>query len=104
MSSSERRGGGEIVVDPILCEIVKNGLMVAAQEAGMRTALSAGSTFVAQSADVACTFFDAKMRLITQTDYAVLHSAALRYMLREMLQDHPPETLVEGDVIISNDP
>ena len=99
MNSSGRPG-----IDPILCEIVKNGLMVAAQEAGMRTALSAGSTFVAQSADVACTFFDAEMRLITQTDYAVLHSAALRYMLREMLQDHPPETLVEGDILISNDP
>lgn len=91
-------------VDPILCEIVKNGLMVAAHEAGIRAALSAGSTFVAQSAEVACTFFDAKMRLITQTDFAVLHSAALRFMLPEMLKDHPPETLVEGDVIICNDP
>lgn len=104
MTPSEQRRRAGIAVDPILCEIVKNGLMVAAQESGMRTALSAGSTFVAQSADVACTFFDAELRLITQTDFAVLHSAAMRFMLREMLKDHPPETLVEGDVIISNDP
>lgn len=91
-------------LDPILCEVVKNSLMLVAQEAGIRAARSAGSTFVAASAEIACTLYDARARLIAQTEVGIMHSAALRAMLQAVLRDHPPETLVEGDVLIVNDP
>lgn len=91
-------------LDPIMCEVVKNSLLLIAQEAGIRAARSAGSTFVAASAEIACTLFDARARLIAQTEVGIMHSAALRAMLQAVLADHPPETLAEGDVLIVNDP
>lgn len=91
-------------LDPILCEVVKNGLLLVAQEAGIRAARSAGSTFVSASAEIACTLYDAQARLIAQTEVGIMHAAALRAMLQAVLLVHPPETLVEGDVLIVNDP
>lgn len=91
------------MLDPVLSEIVKNALLMVAQEAGIRAARSAGSTFVSQSAEVACSIFDKDARLIAQTDVGQLHNSALRWMLRETLKDHPPETLRDGDVLVTND-
>jgi N-methylhydantoinase B len=92
------------MLDPILCEIVKNALLMVAQEAGIRAARSAGSTFVSQSAEVACALFDADGRVIAQTEFGQMHISALRSMLRAVLEDHPPETLEDGDVLVTNDP
>ena len=92
------------MLDPVLCEIVKNALLMVAQEAGIRAARSAGSTFVSQSAEVACALFDAGGRVIAQTEYGQMHISALRSMLRAVLEDHPPETLHDGDVLVTNDP
>ena len=91
------------MLDPVLCEIVKNALLMVAHEAGIRAARSAGSTFVSQSAEVACSLFDRDARLVAQTDVGQMHNSALRSMLLEVLKDHPPETLREGDILITND-
>jgi N-methylhydantoinase B len=91
------------MLDPVLSEIVKNALLMVAQEAGIRAARSAGSTFVSQSAEVACALFDKDARLIAQTDVGQMHLSALRSMLAETLKDHPPETLTDGDILITND-
>lgn len=92
------------MLDPILCEIVKNALLMVAQEAGIRAARSAGSTFVSQSAEVACALFDRTGRVIAQTEIGQMHISALRSMLQAVLEDHPPETLADGDVLVTNDP
>lgn len=91
------------MLDPVLAEIVKNALLMVAQEAGIRAARSAGSTFVSQSAEVACSLFDRDARLIAQTDVGQMHNSALRSMLVEVLKDHPPETLRDGDILVTND-
>ncbi len=92
------------MLDPVLCEIVKNALLMVAQEAGIRAARSAGSTFVSQSAEVACALFDAEGRVIAQTEFGQMHISALRSMLQAVLEDHPPKTLRDGDVLVTNDP
>ena len=92
------------MLDPVLSEIVKNALLMVAQEAGIRAARSAGSTFVSQSAEVACALFDARGRVIAQTEFGQMHISALRSMLGATLEDHPPETLKDGDVLVTNDP
>ncbi len=93
-----------LTLDPILCEIVKNALLMVAQEAGIRAARSAGSTFVSQSAEVACALFDAQGRQIAQTEVGQMHISALRAMLVAIREDHPAETLAEGDILVTNDP
>jgi N-methylhydantoinase B/oxoprolinase/acetone carboxylase alpha subunit len=70
------------MLDPVLCEIVKNALLMVAQEAGIRAARSAGSTFVSASAEVACALFDATGRVIAQTEFGQMHISALRSMLQ----------------------
>ncbi len=92
------------MLDPVLCEIVKNALLMVAQEAGIRAARSAGSTFVSQSAEVACALFDRDGRVIAQTEFGQMHISALRSMLGAVRQDHPAETLSDGDVLVTNDP
>ena len=92
------------MLDPVLCEIVKNALLMVAQEAGIRAARSAGSTFVSASAEVACALFDGTGRVIAQTEFGQMHISALRSMLQAVLEDHPPETLRDGDVLVTNDP
>jgi N-methylhydantoinase B len=92
------------MLDPVLCEIVKNALLMVAQEAGIRAARSAGSTFVSQSAEVACCLFDKTGRVIAQTDFGQMHISALRSMLQAVIEDHPPETMRDGDVMVTNDP
>jgi N-methylhydantoinase B len=92
------------MLDPVLCEIVKNALLMVAQEAGIRAARSAGSTFVSQSAEVACALFDAQGRVIAQTEVGQMHISALRSMLVAVREDHPDEILRDGDVLVTNDP
>ncbi|HEX4508088.1 MAG TPA: hydantoinase B/oxoprolinase family protein [Alphaproteobacteria bacterium] len=92
------------MLDPVLSEIVKNALLMVAQEAGIRAARSAGSTFVSQSAEVACALYDAQGRVIAQTEVGQMHISALRAMLGAVREDHPAETLEDGDVLITNDP
>jgi N-methylhydantoinase B len=92
------------MLDPVLCEIVKNALLMVAQEAGIRAARSAGSTFVSASAEVACALFDGTGRVIAQTEFGQMHISALRSMLQAVLEDHPPETLNDGDILVTNDP
>src|ERR1700743_1325268 len=92
------------MLDPVLSEIVKNALLMVAQEAGIRAARSAGSTLVRQSGDVGCALYDAEGRVIAQTEVGQMHISALRAMLGAVREDHPPETLEDGDVLITNDP
>ena len=92
------------MLDPVLSEIVKNALLMVAQEAGIRAARSAGSTFVSQSAEIACALFDAQGRVIAQTEVGQMHLSALRAMLGAVREDHPAETLEDGDILITNDP
>jgi N-methylhydantoinase B len=92
------------MLDPVLCEIVKNALLMVAQEAGIRAARSAGSTFVSASAEVACALFDGTGRVIAQTEFGQMHISALRSMLQAVIEDHPPETMRDGDVLVTNDP
>ncbi|HTJ62661.1 MAG TPA: hydantoinase B/oxoprolinase family protein [Alphaproteobacteria bacterium] len=91
-------------LDPVLCEIVKNALLMVAQEAGIRAARSAGSTFVSQSAEVACALFDATGRVIAQTEVGQMHISALRAMLAAVREDHADDTLRDGDILVTNDP
>jgi N-methylhydantoinase B len=91
------------VADPILNEIVRNALTMVAEEAGIAAARSASSRFVSLSSSIACAVFDKDARLVAQTMGGLIHVSALRIMLPEVLKDHPPETLQEGDALALND-
>jgi N-methylhydantoinase B len=89
--------------DPILNEIIRNALTMVAEEAGISAARSASSVMANTSSSIACAVFDKDARLVAQTLGGLIHVSALRCMLPEVLKDHPPETLREGDAIAVND-
>ena len=88
--------------DPVLSEIVRNALTMVVEEAGIAAARSASSPFVSAAASIACCLFDDKARLIAQTSGGLMHASALQVMLPEVLKDHPPETLKDGDALLTN--
>jgi len=90
------------MADPILCEIVQNAFEMVAQEAGIRAARSAGSAFVTESDNVACSLFDRHGRMIAKSSGGLSHVEALRWMLKEVLAQFPEAALREGDTILSN--
>lgn len=90
--------------DPIRREIVQNALTTLADETGVAAARSAFSVFVNQSPSIASALFDARGRLMAQPRRGLFHNSAVRLLLRNLLEDWPPEQMEEGDVFIGNDP
>jgi N-methylhydantoinase B len=89
--------------DPFRREIVHYALSGIAEECGIVTARSAYSPSVNEAPDIACALFDSRARIIAQTRGALIHVSALRSMLPQVLEEHPPGSLRPGDVIICND-
>jgi len=90
-------------VDPVLDELIQSALDTAVEEGGLAAARAAGSPFVSGAGAIACAVFDTKGRLVAQTAGGLLHVAAMRGMLREVIKEEPIETIEAGDIFILND-
>jgi N-methylhydantoinase B len=93
------------VADAVTAEVVRNALAVAAEEASIVVVRSSHSTFIQEGADACSAILDAKGQLVSQsTATSLMHGASLRCSLPALLEDHPLDTMVEGDVFAMNDP
>ena len=93
------------VDDAITGEIIRNGLMVAVEEASIVVVRSSHSTFIQEGADACAALLDAGGRLVAQsTATSLMHSASLRCSLPALLEDFPLATMRPGDVFAENDP
>src|SRR5215218_3125932 len=93
------------VDDAITGEIIRSGLLVAAEEASIVVVRSSHSTFIQEGADACSAILDAKAQLVAQsTATSLMHGASLRCSLPALIEDHPLDTMVEGDVFAMNDP
>lgn len=92
-------------IDPITLEIYWNRLVTIMDETDRALVRSAFSTIVAEGRDFACILLDADGNSLAQS---VLSSTLFTSMLPNtaaaLLQRFPRETLVPGDVLITNDP
>ncbi|MEJ7929183.1 hydantoinase B/oxoprolinase family protein [Ramlibacter sp. AN1015] len=92
-------------IDPILLEMYWRRLVSIVGELGSTLRRTSFSTVVRDIGDYGCAVFDARARLLAQTpDSTPGLCGPLGSMLRAFLVAHPPATLVEGDVLIGNDP
>ncbi|HEU5157227.1 MAG TPA: hydantoinase B/oxoprolinase family protein [Streptosporangiaceae bacterium] len=99
---SDRDGDGDR--DGLTAEILRHGLRVAAEEAGIVVVRSAYSAFIIEGADAAAAIFDARGRLISHSmSTAIMQGASLRSALPYVIAAFPPRTMAPGDVFALND-
>ncbi|WP_433441434.1 hydantoinase B/oxoprolinase family protein [Nonomuraea sp. CA-141351] len=90
--------------DPLTAEVLRNALVVAAEEASIVVVRSAYSTFIVEGSDASAAILDARGRLIAHSMATTLmNSMALKVALPELLKDIPPDTMSPGDVYVLND-
>ncbi len=89
--------------DPVVNELIQNALDNGVEEGGLATVRAAGSPFLSSSSGIACALFDTMGRQVTQNAGGLLHVSALRLMYKELLKSYPPDSIVDGDLFMSND-
>jgi N-methylhydantoinase B len=93
------------VDDAITAEIIRSGLLVAAEEASVVVVRSSHSTFIQEGADACAAILDAAGQLVAQsTATSLMHGASLRISLPSLLEDTPLDSMQPGDVFALNDP
>jgi len=93
------------VDDAITGEIIRSGLLVAAEEASVVVVRSSHSTFIQEGADACAAILDASAELVAQsTATSLMHGASLRSSLPSLLEETPLEAMQPGDVFALNDP
>jgi N-methylhydantoinase B/oxoprolinase/acetone carboxylase alpha subunit len=91
--------------DGVTLQIQWSRLISIMDEADIALLHSAFSTIVSDSRDYAVILLDSQARSIAQAQVCVPHfTCSLPQAARTMLKMFPPETLVEGDVLFTNDP
>ena len=90
--------------DALTAEVLRNALVVAAEEASIVVVRSAYSTFIVEGSDASAAILDADGRLIAHSMATTLmNSMALKVALPELVQDIPLATMRPGDVFVLND-
>ncbi|TDE55735.1 hydantoinase B/oxoprolinase family protein [Nonomuraea mesophila] len=92
------------MTDPLTAEVLRNALVVAAEEASIVVVRAAYSTFIVEGSDACAAVLDARGRLVAQSMATTLmNSMALRTALPELVKDFPLETMRPGEVYALND-
>jgi N-methylhydantoinase B len=93
------------VEDAITGEIVRNGLVVAAEEASIVVVRAGHSAHIQEGADACAAVLDAEGQLVAlSTATSLMHAASLRCSLPALVEDFPLPTMAPGDVYALNDP
>src|ERR1035437_9166316 len=90
--------------DPASAEILRNALLVAAEEASIVVVNSAYSSFVVEGSDASAAVLDCDGQLVAQSVAPTLaHGGSLRASLAAVVESHPVSTMHRGDVFAMND-
>lgn len=94
-----------IHLDPITLEILWRRLNATVDELAATLVRTSFSTVIRDVNDYACAIFDLEARLLAQSlDSTPGLCGPLGHMLKHLLDWHPVDTLLDGDVLIGNDP
>src|SRR5579859_672677 len=92
-------------IDPITLEVLWNRLLSVVNEQQVTLMRTAFSTVVRESQDLACGVFDTRGYMVGQSLTGTPgHINAMATGVRHFLKAYPAETLMPGDVLITNDP
>ena len=91
--------------DPVGLEIMWSRLINITEECWHTVIRTAFSLIIGEAQDFACEILDAKGNQIAHSPRAMpVFNLTLPIAVNAMIERHPPQTLVEGDVLITNDP
>jgi N-methylhydantoinase B len=94
-----------INLDPITLEVLWNRLLAVVNEQQVALIRTAFSTVVRDSQDLACGVFDQRARMVAQSLTGTPgHINAMATGMKHFVRVFPPDSLREGDVLITNDP
>ncbi|MEZ5099939.1 MAG: hydantoinase B/oxoprolinase family protein [Thermoleophilia bacterium] len=91
-------------VDPVTLEVVRNRLEAIADEMELTLLRTSHSPIVKEALDASAALFDAAGSQVAQAAAAPIHLGMLVPGVAALLEAFPPETLAEGDVVVTNDP
>ena len=91
-------------LDSYRLEILSNALSALTEEIQVTLLRSAYSQVVKEAQDASCAIFTADGRIVAQPVVIPGHLGSMKFILAEILRDHPADTLAPGDVLISNHP
>ena len=90
--------------DALTAEVLRNALMVAAEEASIVVVRSAYSTFIVEGSDASAAILDSGGRLIAQSVATTLaNSMSLSLAVPHIVDVYPLATMAPGDVFATND-
>jgi len=91
--------------DPIELEVLWQSLIATVNEQAKALQRAAFSPIVREAGDLANAVFDRRGRMVAQAVTGTPgHINSLARGASAMLEEYPPDSLVEGDVLITNDP
>ena len=91
--------------DPIALEIMWSRLVNVVEEMWLTVCRTAFSLVISESQDFACELLDATGETLAHSPRAMpVFNLTLPLAVKALLERYPPETLREGDVLITNDP
>lgn len=100
LPSSNGRG-----IDPITLEIQWSRLVSIMNEMDTVMVRTSYSIIVSEGHDFGCVLLDANGYAIAQSTFSTTAFViTLPFTVRHLLEAYPPETLVEGDILMTNDP
>lgn len=90
-------------IDPITVEVIGNAVASIAEEMGETLIRASYSTNIKERRDCSTVLFDAAGRTLYQAEHIPIHLGSLMGVIEAVLQRHPVESIVEGDLFIGND-
>ncbi len=94
-----------VVFDPVSLEIMWSRLISVAEECWVTIWRTAFSTIIGEAQDFGCELLDAQANSIAHSPRSMpVFNLTLPMAIRSVLEAYPPATLVDGDVLITNDP
>lgn len=91
-------------IDPITMAVLVNSLHWLTEEMNVYLVKSAFSTNIKVRRDCSCALYTKDGDMLAQGEFIPVHLGIMSQTLREILKEHPIDTLKEGDALIHNDP
>jgi N-methylhydantoinase B len=91
-------------VDPVTLEVIRHGLVAAAEQMATSIERSAHSQVIREMLDYSTAVFDLEGGIVAQSTRIPMHLNSMTRALRNILQRFPVHTWQEGDVYLTNDP
>jgi N-methylhydantoinase B len=93
-----------MVLNPVDQAVISQGLIAAAREMGAKLIRSAYSPIVREASDCAAALLDRRGNVVAQAELIPMQLGSIGATFKPCAELFPPDTLVEGDFYINNDP